>query len=126
MGQKIARSSNNSLISEQDPIDESLSSLKNVKILKKIEDAYGVTGQVQIKANRTFAIKKIKFDRPNTDVERERKLVYKEFKLMNKNLSNVVRSYDFLYEKNPMCISYTMDLMEKNLYDYIRGPENIL
>ena len=85
---------------------------------------YGIVSKVQV--TRNFALKDIKLGRFSSDIESELKCVFSEFQVMNKNLKNVVRSYDFLYDPRKKMFSYTMDLMDKTLDSHIRDLKNPL
>jgi serine/threonine protein kinase len=86
--------------------------------------AYGVVNKVQV--TRNFAVKDIFLRGSSTELESELKCAFSEYELMSKNLKNVVRSYEFLYDPKRKMFSYTMDLMDKSLDSHINDLKNPL
>ena len=86
--------------------------------------AYGIVSKAQIMRN--FAVKDIYLGQSSSDLECELKRAFREYEVMSKNLKNVVRSYEFLYDPSKKMFSYTMDLMEKSLDFHIKDLKNPL
>ncbi len=86
--------------------------------------AYGIVSRVQ--ATRNFALKDIFLGKSSSDLESELKCAFSEYQVMSRNLKNVVRSYDYLYDPKKKMFSYTMDLMDKSLDSHIRSLKNPL
>ena len=86
--------------------------------------AFGIVSRVE--ARRVFAMKEIKVDRPRCDIDEELKGAYGEYESMKKNLSNVVRSYDFKYDPSSPYFFYTMDMMEMDLDTFVSKQKSPL
>jgi serine/threonine protein kinase len=78
--------------------------------------AFGIVRQIISK--ETFALKQIDFNKLMDDLDDEEELheqlscAFSEFQIMKKNLPNVVRSYQYHFDKEENIFSFTMDLMK--------------
>ena len=79
---------------------------------------YGSVNEVSMEIKMALKIIKLSdFCETNDEKELDQALreAYNEFKIMNKNLSNVVRSYNYHYDERTKQFSFTMDLMKYEL-----------
>jgi serine/threonine protein kinase len=100
-------------------IDRSSPSLSEKNIEKGEVLGNGAFGIVrQIISKETFALKQIDFNKLMDDLDDEEELheqlscAFSEFQIMKKNLPNVVRSYQYHFDKEENIFSFTMDLMK--------------
>lgn len=83
---------------------------------------YGTVSEVVVK--QKFALKQIELKKLcDSDDEKEIDSalleVHEAFTVMNKNLRNVVRTYQYYYDERMKNYSYTMDILEMDLFNYI-------
>ena len=104
-------------------VDNSSPLLRNLNRDPIASGAYGSVHKVQV--TRNFAVKDIFLRGSSNDLESELKCAFSEYELMSKNLKNVVRSYEFLYDPKRKMFSYTMDLMDKSLDSHINDLNDL-
>ena len=107
-------------------VDNSSPLLRNLNRDLIGRGAYGIVSKAQVMRN--YAVKDIFLSRSSSDLdlEAELKCAFSEYKVMSKNLKNVVRSYEFLYDPKKRMFSYTMDLMENSLECHLKNLKNPL
>ena len=89
---------------------------------------YGTVSEVVVKqkcALKNIDLKKLCNSDEDKDLERALVEVHEAFIIMNKNLKNVSRTYQYYYDDRKNIYSYTMDIFEKNLFDYIKEKKSL-
>lgn len=84
--------------------------------------SYGLVNEVFVEqkfALKTIVLKDLCETNDEAELDQALNEAYNEFKIMNKHLTNVVRSYEFNYDEKNKKFSFTMDLMENDLENMV-------